>query len=147
MRLIRVVLFDFWDTLILHESHAGQKLKRIRVQGFISALTDAGFSVSQEAIEQAMEAVDAEYDRVREETGRDFDTTNSSTLPCQSSETRFNHQKTTPNSRGYQKIIKLLSGWNKIFVMFFNSLNPMENGGVQRFRLRRVILSPLHVRR
>jgi len=72
--LIKAVFFDFWDTLIYEDQAEDQKLKHIRVKGLTQVLADAGFSISPKDVAQAVEAVDVESDRVREKTGREFDT-------------------------------------------------------------------------
>lgn len=67
------MLFDFWDTLVFHDRREGRKLKRIRVRGLTETLVDAGFSVSLKKVEKTLEELDAECDRIREETGREVD--------------------------------------------------------------------------
>ena len=68
-RLIKAVLFDFWDTLIFHERGESQRLKRIRVEGLTKALIKAGFPVSPRRVEEVMEEEDMEWDRIRGEKG------------------------------------------------------------------------------
>ncbi|KPV62044.1 MAG: putative HAD-hydrolase [Candidatus Bathyarchaeota archaeon BA1] len=67
------MLFDFWDTLIFHERGESQRLKRIRVEGLTEALIKGGFSASPRKVEEVMEEVDMECDRIRVEKGREFD--------------------------------------------------------------------------
>jgi len=72
-RLIRAVLFDFWDTLVFYDRREGRKLKRIRVRGLTETLVNAGFPVSLKKMEKTLEEMDAECDRIRERTGREVD--------------------------------------------------------------------------
>jgi len=71
--VIKAVLFDFWNTLIFHEAREGRRLENIRIDSLTQALSDAGFSVSRMGVESAVEAMNAECDRVREKTGQEFD--------------------------------------------------------------------------
>ena len=71
-RLIRAVLFDFWDTLVFAEHQENEKLRHLRISSLTGALLDAGFPVSSETVERTMDKVTEECDKIRK-TGREVD--------------------------------------------------------------------------
>ena len=55
--MIRAVLFDFWDTLVYQPKDEARKLEAIRFRCLIEGLVKAGFSITLEKLEEAVEEI------------------------------------------------------------------------------------------